>query len=155
MRANKKIINATPNQLDSIKFKSRSEALCYKRLIESGFSPKYEEESFVLFNTYKLRDSSLLVFIGDAKSKTLERFDKTLRKSVYTPDFTFDYKNFHVIIEIKGFSNDVWPLKRKLFLSNLQAGLYPINKTVLFFEIHSIRELVQAIKIIKGEESGL
>ena len=89
MRANKKIINATPNQLDSIKFKSRSEALCYKRLIESGFSPKYEEESFVLFNTYKLRDSSLLVFIGDVKSKTLERFDKTLRKSVYTPDFTF------------------------------------------------------------------
>lgn len=149
MRANKKIINATPNQLDSIKFKSRSEALCYKRLIESGFSPKYEEESFLLFNTYKLRDSSLLVFIGDVKSKTLERFDKTLRKSVYTPDFTFDFNGYHIIIEVKGYPNDTYPFKRKIFLTNLGKGLYNIQQPVVFMEIHSTKELIQAIEIIK------
>lgn len=149
MRANKKIINATPNQLDSIEFKSRSEALCYKKLRESGFSPKYEEESFVLFNTYKLRDSSLLVFIGDAKSKNLERFDKTLRKSIYTPDFTFDFNDYHIIIEVKGYPNDIYPFKRKIFLTNLGRGLYNIQHPVVFIEVHSTKELMQAIEIIK------
>lgn len=147
--ANKKVINATPNEVDSIKFKSRSEAVCYKKLKEAGFNPKYEEESYVLFNTHKLTDN-LVVYIGNTKTKELEQYTKTLRKAVYTPDFTFDYGNYHIIIEVKGFPNDTYPFKRKIFMTNLSLGNYNIDPPTVFFEVHNSKEVSQAIEIIKS-----
>ena len=54
------------------------------------------------------------------------------------------------VVEIKGFPNDVYPVKRKLF-RNLLEHLQEENLELkyIFFEIKSIRELKKAIQIIR------
>jgi hypothetical protein len=94
---NKKIRNATPLTVDGINFRSKLEAFTYNKLIEIGIMPKYEEEKYILIPAFTFRNEKI-------------------RPMTYTPDFTFFDKqnNFH-IIECKGFANDVFPFKWKLF----------------------------------------
>ena len=66
----------------------------------------------------------------------------------YTPDFCFDYNNLFVIIEAKGIENDVFPIKKKMFRKYLET----CKKPVVYFEIYSKKQLLQAIEIIKGYE---
>ena len=68
---------------------------------------------------------------------------------MYIQDSTFDFNGYHIIIEVKGYPNDTYPFKRKIFLTNLGKGLYNIQQPVVFMEIHSTKELIQAIEIIK------
>ena len=65
----------------------------------------------------------------------------------YTPDFTFEYNGILVIMEIKGFENDVFPVKRNLFRKLLETYDTPC----MFFEIRTKRELLEAINIIMQE----
>lgn len=97
---NVKIKNATKVEYNGIKFRSKLEAYTYKRLIEEGFNVKYEEETFVL-------------------QEAFEYGKEKIRPITYTPDFT--HKDF--IIECKGFQNDVFPVKCKIFKKILhQSG---------------------------------
>ena len=43
---NKKIRNATPLTYDGITFRSKLEAFTYKKLLEVGIRPEYENEKF-------------------------------------------------------------------------------------------------------------
>ena len=67
----------------------------------------------------------------------------------YTPDFIVTVGNplgceKVVFIECKGFSNDVYPYKKKLFRDYLDAN-YPDS---IFFEVHNQKQVKQAIKVI-------
>ena len=88
---NKKIRNATPTTYAGVKYRSKLEAKFAKILTEAGVQFQYE------FPTYELLPRQ--EFQGE-----------TLRPVTYTPDFLV--KDF--IIEVKGFKNDVYPLKKKL-----------------------------------------
>lgn len=67
----------------------------------------------------------------------------------YTPDFNFKLNGIYVIMEAKGKENDVYPIKRNLFRKQLELLDYP----VMFFEVHSKKEALEAIKIVKQTDA--
>ena len=73
--------------------------------------------------------------------------NKKLIDITYTPDFTFEYNDYFIIIEAKGYENDTFPIKKKMFRKILEA-----YKKALYFEIFTKKQLVDAIKIIKSYE---
>ena len=55
MSKNKKISNATELEFEGIKFRSKLEVYCYKRLKEEGLSFKYESYTYNLIPTFKYK----------------------------------------------------------------------------------------------------
>ena len=138
---NKKIKNATKVSLKGINFKSRLEARMYEILVKEGLKPKYEEETFTLWEGFK---PTTPFYDRSKKTNKLELMTTKLINITYTPDFILWYKGWKVIIEVKGVENDVFPIKKKLFRKYLEE-----EKNVLFFELRTLTELKEAIRIIK------
>lgn len=145
MAENKKIKNATQNTVDGIEFKSRLEAMIYKVLKENGFDPKYEPWKFTIWEGYRPK---VPFYDRDSKTGLLKNNTTKLIDMTYTPDFCFDYGNLFVIVEAKGLENDRFPIKKKLFRKSLEEWKTP----VIYFEIYSKKQLLQAIEIIKNYE---
>lgn len=139
---NKKIKNATKTTTEGIEFKSALESLIYRTLIENGIEPLYEGRTFEFVP--RLRPT-IPFFNRISKVFGLEM--KPLHPITYTPDFTFEYNGILVIIEAKGFENDVYPVKKNLFRRYLED----LTQYSMFFEIRTKRELLEALKIIKME----
>lgn len=120
---NVKIKNATKVEVNGIKFRSKLEAYCYSKLIESNLLVNYEEETFVL-------------------QEAFEYNGEKIRPITYTPDFT--HSDF--IIECKGFGNDLWPMKCKMF----KKILYQSGDNRKFFVVKNQKEVNECInKILK------
>lgn len=86
---------------DGINFQSKLEMFTYETLKEGGFDPKYEPESFLIYEGFK--------FNG-----------RTYKPITYKPDFIFtDKKNRRIIIECKGWATKDYALRKKLFLHKL------------------------------------
>lgn len=92
MILNNKVRNATPLIYDNIEFKSKLEVYCYQKLKESNIQAEYEGKIFVLVPAFTFNKEKV-------------------RKMTFTPDFVGET----FVIECKGFRNDVFPLKWKLF----------------------------------------
>lgn len=139
---NKKIQNATPKEFNGIKFKSILEVMVYKTLLSAGFEPLYEKNKYIIWSGFY----PLVPFYDkDPSTRMLKLNKKKVMNITYTPDFTFEYNNRLIIIEVKGFENDVFPVKKKLFRKFLENN-YP---EAIFFEIFTKKQLLQAIEIIK------
>lgn len=82
----------TKIEYDGIKFRSKLEAYCYKKLKEANIPVEYESKRYTLLPSFKFDN-------------------KTIRAITYLPDFIG--KNF--VIECKGFANESFPLREKLF----------------------------------------
>ncbi len=107
-----KVRNATPIQIDGIKFRSKLEGYCYKKLKQNNIPFKYEEDKFILVPPFEFNNDSFeLVKRGDQKE--FKRADPRIRPMSYTPDFT--NLDHGWIIECKGNPNDAFPLRWKLF----------------------------------------
>ncbi len=141
-KANKKIRNATPKEFNGIKFKSILEVMVYKTLLSVGFEPLYEKNKFVIWQGLY---PSVPFYDKDATTRMLKLNKKKIIDITYTPDFTFEYNKRLIIIEVKGFENDVFPVKKKLFRKSLEET----HPEALFFEIYTKKQLLQAIEIIK------
>ena len=141
-KANKKIRNATPKEFNGIKFKSILEVMVYKTLLSVGFEPLYEKNKFVIWQGLY---PSVPFYDKDATTRMLKLNKKKIIDITYTPDFTFEYNNRLIIIEVKGFENDVFPVKKKLFRKSLEET----HPEAIFFEIYTKKQLLQAIEIIK------
>lgn len=74
-----------------------------------------------------------------------------IREITYTPDITFMIEDLKVIIEVKGFENDVFPLKRKLFRKYLETVDYPVIYAEIF-TIKQLREFLSYLKDYKNRE---
>jgi hypothetical protein len=143
---NKKIKNATSTEFNGIKFKSKSEVMVYKTLLQEGFKPNYEPTKYIIWEGFK---PSVLTYKPD-KSGELVIQNKKLIDITYTPDFLFvapDNKTL-VILEVKGFCNDLYPVKEKMFRKFLEELSENYNQPVVFFQIKTKKQLLQAIKII-------
>lgn len=109
--SNKKVKNATPLEYDGISFKSKLEMYCYKLLRENNIPVEYEVEKFQILKPFAYNEEAV-------------------RGMTFTPDFVGD--NF--VVECKGFMNDAFPLRWKLFKyylysNKLRYDLYlPRNK---------------------------
>ena len=139
---NKKIKNATKTTESGIAFKSETEARIYKALVAEGFDPLYEKVTFTL--SEKIRPT--VPFFN--RIKGLLGLDmKPVQAITYTPDFTFEYNGILIVIEVKGFENDVFPVKRNLFRKHLET----LNQPSMFFEVRTKKELLEALRIIRME----
>lgn len=121
---NKKIKNAQPNIYDNIKFCSKLETYTYKKLKEAQINAEYEQHRFELLPAF--------TFLG-----------KKIRPITYLPDFVGN--NF--IIECKGFGNDTWPIREKLF----KYKLFITNDTRQFYVVKNQKEVDNCINQIKND----
>lgn len=156
---NKKVRNAKTVQGYGIEFKSKLELYCYSYFYQNGITLQYEKTTYEIVSKTKL--SPKLEIWLDRKTKG--RSDHHLRKQVskrgldatkYTPDFMYVTNKHVFIIETKGKANDVYPLKRKLFLQLASCLADSTTKDWYFFEPHSMIEVREMYDIIKSIIDG-
>lgn len=162
MSSNKKIVNATRNTYDGIRFKSLLEKVVYSTLSQLGYNPQYEPQTFTLFEGFvpitpfydKMSDSKAKKAL--LKYKMLELKSGKIIGIKYTPDFYFRYKDIDIYIEAKGMENDVFYIKKKLFIKFLDERFTHTGQKSMYFEIYNKRQLLQALEIIKdyGKDSS-
>lgn len=153
MSENKKIINARTVEYAGIEFRSISERNMYKKLVSLGITPEYEPETFTLLDTFRpnkewyqdgipMNTKKKDIITGKMTVIT----DKPASISVwqYTPDFRIKMGDFTFFVEVKGFPNDLWPYKRKMFLRLLQD-----LPNTFFFEVHNIKGLLNSVEVMK------
>lgn len=140
---NKKIINASPLEYDGIFFKSKLEKMAYQTLKEQGFPVLYEPKKFIIWEGFR---PNVPFYNKDASTRMLKMDSKKVIDISYTPDLMFKYNNHLIIIEMKGFENNTYPLKKKIFRKWLESN-YPNS---IYFEIFTKKQLLQAIDIIKN-----
>lgn len=140
---NKKIINASPLEYDGISFKSKLEKMAYQTLKEQGFPVLYEPRKFIIWEGFR---PNVPFYNKDASTRMLKMDSKKVIDISYTPDLMFEYNNHLIIIEMKGFENNTYPLKKKIFRKWLESN----NPNSIYFEIFTKKQLLQAIDIIKN-----
>ena len=138
---NKKVKNAHPLEYDGISFKSQLEKTAYSTLKEAGFPVKYEPQKIIIWEGFK---PTVPFYDKNKITRGLKLQMSKLHDITYTPDFIFDYGNHKIIIEAKGFCNDVFPIKKKLFRKWLEE-----HPECLYFEVYSKKNILQTIDIIK------
>lgn len=148
MAENKKIKNARESVFNGITFKSKLEESFYKTLKAANLDPNYELMKFILIDGFR----PTVPFYNRSKSKVFRLDMSKVRDITYTPDFTLLYNDILFIIEAKGIENDTYPLKKKLFRRLLESMKVPC----VYFEVHTKRELLKVIDIIKsyGKATG-
>lgn len=147
---NRKIRGTKTIEYNGIKFKSTTECSCYKKLEESGLTFAHESEKITLWQG--LKPESVLSYspkkLGKGRyARDLELNNKALINITYTPDFVVLKKDYKIYFDIKGYANDTYPIKKKMFLKYLEQK--KDDKKYIFFEPHSIRQMLQAIEMIK------
>lgn len=148
--SNKKILGAKPNVYDNIEFKSILEKSCYKKLKEAKLNFAYESEKILIWEGFKIENiqsySPKKIKAGKYGKELLLQKRRIL-DITYTPDFVVIKGNYKIYFDVKGKENDVYPLKKKMFLKILENRRDKYK--YLFFEPHNVRQMVQAIEIIK------
>ena len=146
---NKKIKNATKKEYNGIQFKSLLEVMAYKTLLQEGFEPHYEPTKYSIWRGFKPE----VPCYKPNKEGNLEIQTNKIIDITYTPDFLFmapDNKTV-IILELKGFQNDTYPLKEKMFRGYLEDLYKNYNQPTIFFQIKNKKQLLEAISIIKNK----
>lgn len=147
--ANKKIVNAQSIEYEGIVFRSIAERNVYKKLVSLGITPEYEPDTFVLWEGF----TPLKEWYLEGEPVNTKKQDKVTGKRTklsdkpksfenwkYTPDFKIQSGKNTFYIEVKGYPNDLWPYKRKLFLKLLES-----LPNVYFFEVKTIKGLLKSV----------
>ena len=160
--ANKKIRNDTQSSSNGITFKSQLEKNIYNTLLQQGFEPQYEFITFILWGgfkpitpyydkeTNKQRIKRLSDGTNTCPSKMLIQKTGKIIGIRYTPDFYFKYNDLNVYIEAKGIENDVFYIKKKMFIKYLDNLYIEKGEKSIYFEVYTKKQLLQAIEIIKS-----
>lgn len=141
---NKKVKNAKACEYSGIKFKSKLEVTVYKTLLEHGFEPQYEPYKYILWSGFK---PTVPYYTLNTNKKQVLNSNKLINIT-FTPDFYVEYKGLKVIVDVKGFANDLFPYKFKMFRKYIEEQ--PDKEKYLIFEIYSKKQLLEAITIIKN-----
>ena len=146
MKSNKKIKNATICEMNGITFRSKQEMSIYKYLLSLGITPKYEPFKFTIWDRDKLS-----VPYYDRYGKVFKRITRKPTAVHYTPDFIFNINGIEVILEVKGFKNDVTPYKIRLFRDYLDKrhNINP-NEKICYAVVYSIKDIKYLINDLKN-----
>jgi hypothetical protein len=125
---NKKVKNATPMVFDEIKFRSKLELFTYKRLKEENIHVGYENIKYELVPSFE--------FAGNK-----------IRPMTWTPDFNGN----GFLIECKGFGNDTWPLKEKLFKWHLVRNKIELD----FYVVKNQKEVEEVIRTLRSQRLAI
>ena len=160
--ANKKIRNATQSSSNGITFKSQLEKSIYNTLLQQGFEPQYEPTTFTLWDGFK---PLTLYYDKETDKQKIKRLSKCINPCTakililktgkiagikYTPDFYFKYNDLNVYIEAKGIENDVFYIKKKMFIKYLDNLYSEKGEKSIYFEVYTKKQLLQAIEIVKS-----
>ena len=148
LEVNQKIRNTRKVSYDSINFRSKLEVNCYKRLIIAGFKPLYEPHKFKLIDKLILENVQYYCPFKEKTQKRYGPYPRDLMGISYTPDFYIFYKNTHIYFDTKGHPNDVYPLKKKMFLRKLEELSQESGESYMFFEPHNIGQIQSSINTI-------
>lgn len=146
MSENKKIKNATFVEYDNIKFRSKLELRMYKELQSKGADFQYEPFAITLEDKFV---SQVPFYIRKSSKKKKYGFTNvaptTFRPITYTPDFVFKVDDKTILLEVKGFENNTYPLKRKLILKKL-TELNNNGSNYVFAQVKTLNELNELLK---------
>ena len=140
-KTNKKVRNATSKEYKGIKFRSKLELFTYKKLEAAKIKSLYEEVKFELQEGFYFTNGSIE---PNTKKEFVDNVKK-VRSITYTPDFVDPKGKW--IIEVKGFANDVFPVKWKIFKKHLlDNGLeyklfLPKNQKQVLETVELIKEM--------------
>ena len=137
---NKKVRNATAKVYKGIKFRSKLELFTYLKLEEAGIAALYEKNKYVLMEGFRFESDTIEC---NSKREYVENTSK-VRDITYTPDFVAPNNDW--VIEVKGFANDVFPLKWKMFKKHLQEL---DEETPMLFLPRNQKQVLETIEIIK------
>lgn len=135
-----KIRNAKKHIYDGIEFDSGLEVTCYKELKANNIHFEYTPCSFTIIDKF---DSEVTEYKFNSHGICFESSCKPKQSIKYTPDFVGD----NWIIETKGFANELFPMRWKLFVRYL--SLSPENLYKYLFIAGNKKEILQCIEIIK------
>lgn len=139
---NKKVRNATQVEFGGIKYRSKLELYTAQKLTESGIVFDYEKHVFNLMDKFEFKGQIYEPHkIGNTKE--FVEVSNNVRAITYTPDFV-DMENKWVI-EVKGYANDVFPIKWKLFKNFLR------DKGFTLFLPSTQKQVKETIELIKSK----
>lgn len=136
MEENKKIKGATKTVVDDIEFRSKLEARVYLYLKSIGITPDYEPMSVKIWDR-----ESFFVPYYDRYGKTFKRITSKPISVKYTPDFVFDYGKYKVILEVKGFKNDVANYKIRMFRDWLEGAQCLCKSKYCYAVVYTIKDV--------------
>jgi len=139
-RKRKGKIQSKPTTIDGIKFRSKLEAFTYKTLKENSIPLEYESEKFTLLDSYNYDE----VTYEQSTKGYRDKSDTKVRAVTYLPDFLCPDRTW--IIECKGFANDRFPIKWKMFKKHLLDN----NKSCKLFVPKNQKQVRETIEIIKN-----
>ena len=139
-----KIRNATAKVYKGIKFRSKLEVFTYKQLEAAKIKSMYEENTYTLMPGFYPIMDSYEPSKGEYKNNA-----KKVRAITYTPDFVDPEGKW--IIEVKGYANDVFPVKWKLFKMYLMEN--DMEECTLYLPKNQkqVKETVELIKKLENE----
>lgn len=123
---------------NKIEFKSLLEKHMYKHLYDAGIPVEYEKHTFTVFDGMVYPQACY-----EGTRKKLYNKGSKIRPITYTPDFVDP--NGKWIIETKGYANESFPLRWKLFKKHLKDKNLPY---VLFMPRNKVqcKEVLELIK---------
>ena len=133
-----KVKNAKKSTYDGKNFQSNLELYCYKQLKEAKIKVKYEEKTFIIFPAMVY---PLACYEGTPKK--LYNKGSKIRPITYTPDFVDPNGKF--IIETKGYANESFPLRWKLFKKHLKDN----NHHYMLFMPRNKKQVDEVVELIK------
>ena len=133
-----KVKNAKKSTYDGKEFKSNLELHCYKQLKEAKILVKYEEITFTIFDAMVYPQACY-----EGTAKKLYNKGSKIRPITYTPDFVAPNGKF--IIETKGYANESFPLRWKLFKKHLKDN----NLQYVLFLPRNKKQVDEVIELIK------
>ena len=153
---NHKVKNAQKVIHDGVQFQSNLEKTMYQLLVDNNYVFKkdffYEEAVITLVESFIITND---IWTNKKSTKKFSLDSKSIRKMVYTPDFTdnVDPSKCKWIIETKGLMNrnDAFPLRFKLF----KMWLLKNNPTCTVYVPSNKAQCEETVKLIlSGENSN-
>ena len=139
-RKGKSMIKSKKASYNGIEFQSLLEKRMYQLLHEEEIPVEYEEHSFTVFDALVYPQACY-----EGTPKKLYNKGSKVRSINYTPDFVDP--NGKWIIETKGYANESFPLRWKLFKRHLKENnlayvlFMPRNKTQCLEVLELIKQL--------------
>jgi hypothetical protein len=133
-----KVKNVQKPKFDGINFQSKLEMHCYKKLKEEKIPIEYEGTTFTIFPATIYPQACY-----EGTTKKLYNKGSKIRPITYTPDFIDPNGKF--IIETKGYANESFPLRWKLFKKHLKDN----NHHYVLFMPRNKKQVDEVIELIK------
>jgi hypothetical protein len=138
MKRKLKVKNAKKVNYNGIEFQSQLELYCYKKLEELNIPVEYEQTTFTICDSFIYPE-----ICHEGSYTKLAKKTSKIRAITYTPDFIDP--NGKWIIETKGYSNESFPLRWKLFKKHLTENTH----TYVLFMPRNKKQVDEVIELIK------